>query len=175
MPVPRFTRRPGPLVTLFVLATAVVVLGGCTASGTSGGNPTAGSPTAPAPGATSPPATAYPKDASALAAQVPECNGHPLRSSDSAAPGFSGVSGVFTTASSSAACSIRGATVVIFGFSDAHSQARNEAYLRQVDAYFAYGPGWTAAPEELGEPTGQQSLVQDVAISLGGRIANGRG
>lgn len=154
-------------------ALLATTLAGCTGKHP-GAAPTAASSAAPTAASAVPPG-AYPQNARTLANRVPACSPAPLGSSDSAAPGFAGISGVFATASSSAQCAIRGSTVVIFGFSSAPDQARNEAYLRRADAYFAAGAGWTAAPEQVGEPPVEQSLVQDVAIALGGRIHTGSG
>ena len=124
---------------------------------------------APSPGAS------YREDAAALAGRVPGCNPRPVAAADSSAPGFTAIRSVFATASSTATCTLRGRTVVIFTFTDKLHQTRNEADLRRVDAYFAAGTGWTAAAEEIDEPAGQRSVVQDVALALVGQIEQGNG
>ncbi len=176
---------PRRLSTTAVAGTVLAVaLAGCADSAhaaahttTRGAGGPASSSAAPIP-MSNPPGTrgtARTLAAATLAKRVPGCTPQPVRAGDSTAPGFARVPGVFTTAASAATCTLRGRTVVIFTFADQQQQARNEADLARVDAFFAAGNGWTAAPEDISEPVGQQSVVQGVALTLHGRIEFGSG
>jgi hypothetical protein len=181
MNLPHCTSRPVASVMLAVWA-LLLTAADCSASTRSGpwgsaGQPSS-SPTQPARTATGPGNSSYrarPQDAAALASKVPGCAPRPLSAADSGSPGLVHIPRVFTTATTSATCTLRGRKVAIFTFPNPQRQASNEADLQRVDAFYAVGNGWTAAPEEIDEPAGQQSVAQDVAIALHGRIELGEG
>jgi hypothetical protein len=84
---------------------------------------------------------------------------------------------VLTLAASAATCTLRGRTAVILTFTTAADQRRANAELARVDAYYAVGTTsgdrWSAAPEQVTAPSGEQSIVQDVALALRGLIQRG--
>jgi hypothetical protein len=119
----------------------------------------------------------YGAPASTLAVRVPGCGRavtltrHEVLAE---APALVHAATSIAAAASISHCRLRGHTVLIFTFDTAAAQARTTAALSRAYSFYADGPGWSAAPASIPEPAAQQSIVQDVALSLGGQIRNGR-
>jgi hypothetical protein len=112
-----------------------------------------------------------------LASKVSGCSPAPLNSTDSTAPGLATHPAALALAASAASCTLRGRTAVILAFTTASDQRRANSELARVDAYYATGTTagtrWSAAPEQIAAVSGQQSIVQDVALALRGLIETG--
>lgn len=162
-------RRAFGAVTALLLG-ASVVLTGCA-------NASHGTASAAAGGA--PAHTAAPPGGAALtlAGHLSGCAPAPLTSNDITSPGLATHPSVLAVASAAATCTLRGRTAVILTFANTLDQHRANTALAGVDAYYATGTTgglpWSAAPEQIGAVSGEQSIVQDVALALHGLIQRG--
>lgn len=158
------TRRP------VLLIVAAATLTACS----TGSPSTAPASPAQGPGASSGHAQLPPPEpAAALASQVPGCSPAPLGTADASSPGLAAIPSLLRDASSAATCTLRGRTAAILTFARARDQSRAAALLRRVDAYYAGGRNWLAAPEQTAASAGEQSVVQDVALALRGTVSQG--
>ena len=155
-----------------VATTLVLALtAGYASTSAADGKSQASSPPPPAPAA-SRPVSGYHTTAAALARQITGCHPVPLTPRTAAQrlhlPAARDLG-------SAASCTLRGRTALVLTFTSRTSQAAVEAELRDRVAYYATGPGWSAAPTDTSERVGQQSVVQDVALALGGLVETGGG
>ena len=153
-------------LTALVLCASLALTGCANASnGTAAGGATAH--------AASPPGA----QALTLAGRVPGCTPAPLSSSDITSPGLATHPTVLTMSSAAATCTLRGRTAVILTFASLGIQRRANTTLARVDAYYATGTAggtrWSVAPEQISAVSGEQSIVQDVALALHGLIQRG--
>lgn len=152
-----------------VATTLVLALtAGCASTSAADGKSQASSPPPPAPAA-SRPVSGYHTTAAALARQITGC--HP----DALTPHTAGQRLHLPDArgvASAASCTLRGRTALVLTFTRA-AQAAVEARLRDRVAFYATGPSWSGAPTDTSERVGQQSVVQDVALALGGLVETG--
>jgi hypothetical protein len=155
----------GALGTLLLGLTA-----GCASTSDAGASAYHASSPRPAAPAVPQPVSAYHTTATALARQVTGCDPHPLSRHSAAQrlrlPDARDVA-------SAVACTLRGRTALILTFTGRAEQGAVEGQLRDRVAYYATGPGWSAAPSDTSERVGQQSVVQDVALALGGLVETG--
>lgn len=157
------------------VAIATVLLGltaGCASTPAAGGAKQQTSPPLPTAAAAQRPVSGYHTTAAALARQITGCQPHTLTPPAAAQrlhlPAARDLG-------SAASCTLRGRTALVLTFTSRTSQAAVEAELRDRVAYYATGPGWSAAPTDTSERVGQQSVVQDVALALGGLVETGGG
>lgn len=103
-----------------------------------------------------------------LAERVPGCSPRTRTATgaDLASAGLAPAAASVRQASSAATGTLRGRTAIILTFTNARAQADAVAALRRVDAFYASGRGWVAAPEQINSTSGEQSIVQDVALAL---------
>ena len=111
---------------------------------------------------------AYGRSAASLAASVPGCSARPI--AVASAVDDLPVRTLVQHVRSAAVCSLRGRAAELLTFPGPAAQAAIEAGLRGQVAYYAQGTGWLAIPVDLSEPVGQQSVVQDFALALRGKI-----
>jgi hypothetical protein len=78
-------------------------------------------------------------------------------------------------AGSAATCTLQGRIAVLVSYPSRPAESAAASAARAITAYFAGGPGWLAVPVDRSEPVGEQSVVQGVALALGGQIRFGTG
>lgn len=156
---------------------AVLLVAGCGAGGSGAQNgssayaPRSGEPTTFAP-----PPIPRTSDAEQLARHVPDCPNPPLLSSDqgvAAVPNVRTHDAALLRAASASSCTLRGAGVVIFAFRSAGQLAAAVASVRTLESFSAKGDDWLALAEQDTAPAAQESVVQDVAVALGGVLVPG--
>jgi hypothetical protein len=116
-------------------------------------------------------------DARQLAAMVPGCDKPPLLTAAAVvavAPGLKPFSGAVLSASSASECILRGYGVIVFAFRSMHNEKVTTDALLKADDFYAQGLGWSAAPTATSVPETERSVVQPVALTLGGEILSGR-
>jgi hypothetical protein len=170
MPDPPSHTRPAGDALAASLAAVLVLTAACADNSAAGGGNHQASSSRAAPPAAPAPVSGYHTTATALARRITSCRPQPL--TPQTAAGRLRITDSHDIASA-AACTLRGRTALILTFADQPRQAAAEAELRDRVAYYAAGPGWSAAPTDTSEPVGQQSVVQGVALALGGRIETG--
>lgn len=176
MPETRSTSRrraaAAAVVTLLLGLTA-----GCASTSASSGASTSAASSATHPTSSLRPAAAAPSSpvagydtAAALARQITGCNPHVLSPHTAANRlHLPGTRAIVSTAS----CTLRGRTAIVLTFTSRGDQAAINTELSGRVAYYATGTGWSAAPTDTSERVGQQSVVQDVALALGGLVETG--
>jgi hypothetical protein len=116
------------------------------------------------------PVVGYHITAATLARRISGCDPQPLRPGAAVLrPRLTDFRDLYSAAS----CTLRGRTALILTFNRRAEQAAVAPQLRDRVAYYATGPGWVAAPTDTSERVGQQSVVQDVALALGGLVETG--
>jgi hypothetical protein len=116
----------------------------------------------------------YGADAAALADRIPGCDPRPADLDGASRLGLPNMPRLFAHVLSAVTCALQGRTALLLTFRNAHDESVAAAPAYAMTAYYAAGPGWLAVPADLSEPVGQQSIVQDVALALGGQIMLGR-
>lgn len=159
-------------VTVVLLAAAACGSkqhGGTAASSGPGARPST-SGTVASSGAT---ASDYGVPVQQLARRVPDCAPHRVDAATVTRLGFPRAGRLLDPAMSAAACTLKGRTAVLVSYPTrrAESAAASAAYA--TTACFASGPGWLAVPVDLRDPVGQLSVIQGLALDLGGRIVFG--
>ncbi len=150
----------------------VASCGSSTARG--GGPPTAdGSAQAYSVAASGGGGAGYGIPAGQLAARVPGCGRHPVTARQAARLGFPRSDRLYPPSASGAECRLQGRSALLVSYAGDRAESAAASVAYRGAAYFAVGPGWLAVPLDLSEPVGQQSVVQDVALALNGRVLRG--
>ncbi len=156
-----------------IAALAVAAMSGCAAQpGTRSGGSAPGRPASSDVGRT----LGAGPTASALTARVPGCTATAVRTRAalaSTAPRLARHPQVFAAASSAAACTLRGRTVVLLAFTSRSHLSEAEAVLHRIDAFYAVGADWVAAPTRVTASAIEESMSQEYAFALHGRMAVG--
>lgn len=168
MPETRSTTRRAAAAAVATLLVGLTA--GCAStSAADGAKHQTSSPRPAAPAAQSP-VSGYHTTAAALARQITGCAAGPLTPRTAAQrlhlPAARDLA-------SAASCTLRGRTAIVLTFTSRAGQAAVDAELRDRVAFYATGPGWSAAPTDTSERAGQQSVAQGVALALGGLVATG--
>lgn len=172
------------IVSVVALVAAVTGIGtaGCGSSrAASGDRPTSVRPSRPTSKGTTmavPAGGSWPRPygapAQQLAARVPGCVPHAVSVRTGAIElRLPRARRLFAHARSAATCTLQGRTALLLSYPNVHSEAVAAGASYAITAYFAAGRGWLAVPVDLSEPVGQQSVVQDIALALGGQIRIG--
>ena len=112
----------------------------------------------------------------ALAGRVPGCAATAIRTRAelaATAPRLARNPQVFAAASSAAACTLRGNTAVLLAFPTHERLSHATAVLLRIDAFYAVGAGWAAAPAGMTASAVEESVSQEYALALHGRMAEG--
>lgn len=111
-----------------------------------------------------------------LAERVPGCAATAIRTRAalaSTAPRLAGNPKVFAAASSAATCTLRGNTAVILALPTRDRLSEVAAVLHRIDAFYAVGTDWAAAPATAAASAVEESMSQEYALALRGRIVEG--
>jgi hypothetical protein len=111
-----------------------------------------------------------------LAGRVPGCAATAIRTRaalTSTAPRLARHPQVFTAASSVAACTLRGDTAVLLAFPTRDRLSEASAVLHRIDAFYTVGPDWAEAPAKETASAIEESISQEYALALHGRMAEG--
>lgn len=110
------------------------------------------------------------------AAQLPGCTSvHELavQQLGSTVPALAKRPAALHTVSSAAECSVEAQELVLLAFTSRGGERATEAGLRNIEPYFAAGPGWLAVAARPDSSTQMLSIVQGVALSLNGTLVDG--
>ena len=116
------------------------------------------------------------QSATALAGRVPGCAVTAIRNRAalaSTAPRLARHPQVFAAASSAAACILRGDTAVLLAFPTRERLSEAGTVLHRIDAFYAVGADWVAAPAKVTASAVEESVSQEYALALHGRMAEG--
>jgi hypothetical protein len=165
-----------------VLVGVVVIVAGCAHAGSRGAASTAspelGSQGQPIGGSSSADGSAavVRRSAAQWLARVSGCaDVHTLRvrGLGAAAPALATRTAALQMVGSAATCSVEAHQVVLLAFTGRAGEQTTQRSLRRVEPYLAAGSGWLAVAARPDSPAQTLSVVQGVALSLGGTLITG--
>lgn len=116
------------------------------------------------------------QSATSLAGRVPGCAATAIRTRAalaSTAPRLARHPQVFAAASSAAACTLRGNTAILFSFPTRDRLSEASTVLHRIDTFYTVGGDWAAAPAGVTASAVEESISQEYALALHGRMTEG--